>query len=149
MRSPQVIEAVVTLAFSTRCSSPHEDKPRRSSMGTVKVTIAVGDPQGRMFKDLEVTVDTGSTYTAVPRELLQRFGVPVERSLPSETADGRIVPVDVGRTTIRLEGLEFPTPVIFAEEGEPSLLGVVSLEEAALAVDPLAGRLIPANLLRL
>ena len=43
----------------------------------------------------------------------------------------------------------FPTPVIFAEEGEPSLLGVVSLEEAALAVNPLAGRLISTNLLRL
>ena len=64
-------------------------------------------------------MDTGSTYTAVPRELLQRLGVPVERSLPSETADGRIVPVDVGRTTFRLEGLQFHTPVIFAEEGEP------------------------------
>ena len=115
----------------------------------IKVTIAVGSPQGRLFEDLEVTVDTGSTYTAVPRELLRRLGVPVERSLPSETADGRVVPVDTGRTTIRLEGLEFPTPVIFAEEGEPSLLGVVTLEEAVLAVDPLAGRLIPANLLRL
>ena len=101
------------------------------------------------FEDIEVTVNTGSTYTAVPRKLLQRLGVPVERSLPSETADGRTVPVDVGRTTIRLEGLEFSTPVVFGEEGEPSLLGVVSPEEAALAVDPLAGRLIPANLLRL
>ena len=118
-------------------------------MGTVKVTIGVGDPQGRQFEELDVTVDTGSTYTAVPRELLRRLGVPVERSLPSETADGRIVPVDAGETTIRLEGLEFHTPVIFAETGEPSLLGVVSLEQAALAVDPLAGRLIPANLLRL
>ena len=118
-------------------------------MGTVKVTIGVGDPQGRQFEVVEVVVDTGSTYTAVPRELLRRLGVPVERSLPSEMADGRTVPVDVGRTTIRLEGLEFSTPVIFAEAGEPSLLGVVSLEEAALAVDPLAGRLIPANLLRL
>ena len=47
--------------------------------------------------------------------------------MPSETADGRIVPVDVGVTTIRLEGLEFHTPVIFAEEGEPSLVGLVSL----------------------
>ena len=117
-------------------------------MGTVKVTIGVGDSQGQRFENVEVVVDTGSTYTAVPRELLQRLGVPVERSLPSETADGRIVPVDVGRTVIRLERLEFSTPVIFAEKGEPSLLGVVSLEEAALAVDPLAGRLIPANLLR-
>ena len=68
---------------------------------------------------------------------------------PSETADGRIVPVDVGEATIRLQGLQFHTPVIFAEENEPSLLGVVSLGEAALAVDPLARRLIPTNLLRL
>ena len=118
-------------------------------MGIVKVTIGVGDPQGRTFEDLEVAVDTGSSYTAVPRELLQRLGVPIERSLPTETADGRVVPVDVGNTIIRLEGREFHTPVIFAEEGEPSLLGMVSLEEAALAVDPLAGRLIPLTLLRI
>ena len=113
------------------------------------MTIGVGDPQGRQFEDIEVTVNTGSTCTAVPREMLQSLGVTVERSLHSETADGRLVPVDVGRTTIRLGGPEFHTPVIFAEENEPSLLGVVSLEQAALAVDPLAGRLIPANLLRL
>ena len=119
-------------------------------MEIMKVTIGVGDPQGRTFEDIEVTVDTrdtGSTYTAVPRELLQRLGVPVERSLPSETADGTVVPVDVGRTTIRLEGWEFHTPIVFAEEGEPSLLGMVSLAEAALAVDPMARRLIPVNLL--
>ena len=123
--------------------------PRRNTMGTEKVTIAVGDSQGRQFEELDVTVDTGSTYTAVPRAMLQKLGIPVERSLPSETADGRIVPVDVGEATIRLEGLQFHTPVVFAEENEPSLLGVVSLEQAALAVDPLAGKLIPANLLRL
>ena len=117
-------------------------------MGTVKVTIGVGDPQGRRFENLQVTVDTGSTYTAAPRAMLNRLGVSVWRSLPSETADGRIVPVDIGFTTIRLEGMEFPTQVIFAEEHEPSLLGVVSLEQAALAVDPVAGRLIPTNVLR-
>ena len=117
-------------------------------MGTVTVTIGVGDRQGRQFEELEVTVDTGSTYTAVPREMLQRLGVRVERSMPSVTADGRIVPVDGAHTTIRLEGLEFPTPVIFADADEPSLLGVVSLGQAALVVDPVAGRLAPTNLLR-
>ena len=35
-------------------------------MGTVKVTIGVGDPQGRQFEELDVTVDTGSTYTESP-----------------------------------------------------------------------------------
>ena len=80
----------------------------RNAMGTVKVTIGVGDPQGRQFEELDVTVDTSSTYTAVPRAMLQRLGIPVERSLPSETADGRIVPVDVGEATIRLEGTAVP-----------------------------------------
>ncbi len=114
------------------------DKRRRTSK-TGAATTPRSDPQGRQFEELDVTVDTGSTYTAVPREMLQRLGVPVERSLPSETADGRIVPVDVGEATIRLE-VQFHTPVIFAEENEPSLLGVVSLEQAALAVDPLVSQ---------
>ena len=123
----------------SRRQAINRDNPRRNTIGTLKVTIGVGDPQGRQFEELDVTVDTGSTCTAVPRAMLQRLGIPVERSLPSETADGRIVPVDVGEATIRLQGLQFHTPVIFAEGNEPILLGVVSLEQAALAVDPLAG----------
>ena len=118
-------------------------------MGTVNVIISVGDPQGHQFEEIEVTVDTGSTFTAIPRELLERLAVPVLRSAESELADGSSAPVDIGRTVIRLEGQEFPTPVIFAEEGEPSLLGVVSLEESLLAVDPVAGRLVPTKVLRL
>ena len=56
-------------------------------MGPVKVTIAVGDPQGQMFEDLEVTVDTGSTFTTVPRELLRRLGVPVTAAVETSLAD--------------------------------------------------------------
>ena len=111
-------------------------------LGTVKLTIAVGDPQGLQFEELDVIAGTRSTYTAVPRATLERLGVPVERTLPSETADGRIIPVDVGQTIIRLQGLEFHTQVIFAEPGEPSLLGTVTLEEAALTLDPVAERLM-------
>ena len=117
-------------------------------MGTVMVTIGVGDPQGQRFEELEVEVDTGSTFTAVPRELLQRLGVPVIRSVQSELADGSTAPVDIGETAIRVEGQQFTTPVIFAEEGEASLLGVVTLEQALLAVDPVGGRLIPTIVLR-
>lgn len=117
-------------------------------MGTVTVPMQIGNRQGNRFEELDIVVDTGSTYTAVPRAMLERLGVPIQRSLPSETADGRIVPVDVGETVVILEGLQFHTPVIFAEEHEPILLGVVTLEEASLAVDPVAGRLIPTRLLR-
>ncbi|MYC28860.1 MAG: hypothetical protein F4X65_02060 [Chloroflexi bacterium] len=117
-------------------------------MGILNVRIQVGNPQGTNFEDLDVTVDTGSSYTAVPRTVLERLGVGVEDSAPSILADGREVPVDVGETVIRLEGRQLHTPVIFAGEGEPALLGVVTLEQARLAVDPLGQKLVPTALLR-
>ena len=117
-------------------------------MGILKVTIEVGNHERTIFEEVEVTVDTGSTYTALPRALLERLDVSVDVTRPSETADGRIVPVDIGETVIRLQGEQFTTPVIFGEPGEPNLLGVVSLEQASLAIDPVAGRLIPTNVLR-
>ena len=117
-------------------------------MGTVTVTIQVGDRHGHQFEEIDSIVDMGSTYTAAPRAILERLGVPIQRSMPSQTADGRIVPVDIGQTIVRLDGFEFYTSIIFASENEPSLLGVATLEEAGRAVDPVNGRLIPTHLLR-
>ena len=136
------------ISMEERKSGKTVPNGRRTILGTVTVTIQVGDRQGHQFEELDIIVDTGSTYTAVPRDMLERLGVPTQRSMPSQTADGRIVPVDIGQTIVRLEGFEFYTPVIFAAENEPSLLGVVTLEEAGLAVDPVNGRLIPTHLLR-
>ena len=118
-------------------------------METVVVTIGVGDPQGRRFENLEVEVDTGVAFSTVPRTLLERLGVPVECTVQSELTDGSVVPVDVGRTVIRLEGKEFPTPVIFSEPSEPRLLGVIALEDALLAVDPAGRCLTPVILMRI
>ena len=65
-------------------------------------------------------VDTGSTFTAVPRTLLTHAG----------------------------RGY-LPTQVTFAEENKPSLLGVVTLEDALLAVDTVGQRLVPVAAERL
>ena len=111
-------------------------------MGTVITTIEVGDPNGQNFQELQLEVDTGSNYSALPREMLQALGVPVEASVQSRLANGSLEMIEVGETKIRLGGREFTTPVIFAE-GEPSLLGVMALEHALLAVDPVNKELIP------
>ena len=50
-------------------------------MGTVITTIEVGDPNGQNFQELQLEVDTGSNYSALPREMLQALGVPVEASV--------------------------------------------------------------------
>ena len=118
-------------------------------MGKLTITIGVGNQLGEQLEDLEVTVDTGSTFTAVPRAMLERLGVPVRRTAQSRMADGRTVPVDIGWTVVRVEEQVFATPVTFAEEGEPPLLGAVTLEDALLAVDPVGQRLIPVDADRL
>ena len=114
-------------------------------MGKLVITIGAGDPHGDRFHDVEVTVDTGSTFTALPGSMLRELGVPVERTAQARLADGSSRAVQIGRTMIRLEGRTFPTPVIFAGPAEPSLLGVVTLEDALLAVDPVGQRLIPVE----
>ena len=118
-------------------------------MGKLTVTIGVGNQQGEQFEDLEVTVDTGSTFTAVPRTLLESLGLHAYRTVRSRTADGRTVPMDIGWTMVRVEGQVFPTQVTFADEGEPPRLGAVTLREALLAVDPVGQRLIPVDVERI
>ena len=118
-------------------------------MGKLTITIGVGDQQGGQLEVLEVVVDTGSTFTAVPEALLERLGVPVDRTARPRMADGRTVPVDIGWTMVRIEDQLFPTQVTFSEEGEPPLLGMVTLKEALLAVDPVGQRLIPVDVERL
>ena len=58
-------------------------------MGPVIATIEVGDPQGREFREVDLEVDTGSTYTALPRQMLETLGVPVDASVPARSAVGR------------------------------------------------------------
>ena len=88
---------------------------RGADPGEVKITIGIEYSRGEWFDGLEVIADTGSTFTTVPRPPLEELGVPGERIVQSELADGRIVPVNAGLATIRLEGQEFPTPVILGE----------------------------------
>ncbi len=118
-------------------------------MGAITITIDVGDIQGERFEPVEVLVDTGSTFTSVPGSLLRRLGIPVQRVVGVRLADGSVSADEVGETVIRLEGQQFTTPVIFARESEPWLLGVVALETALLVVDPINQRLIPTDALKM
>ena len=118
-------------------------------MGTFHITVEIGDPQGQRFEPVEMLVDTGATFTKAPRELLEGLGVPVESTYTAELADGSHIERTRGRTMIRLQGKEYPTPVTFGEAGEQSLLGAMALEDAMLAVDPHSNRLMPVNALEM
>jgi clan AA aspartic protease len=111
-------------------------------MGHFRVSIEVSRRGGKRFAPVEALVDTGATYTWIPRDILEGLGVAPEEDWPFELADGREVRYPVAWITIRLRGRAQPTIVVFGEPGTEPSLGVVTLEEYRLAADPVNHRLI-------
>ena len=114
-------------------------------MDTVQVEIQIGDPAAENWVTVSALVDTGATMTAVPASVLRRLGVePITRKA-FQFVQGEARTMDVGYARVRVEDQEIITQVLFNDEGTPPLLGAISLENAFLAFDPLAQRLIPIH----
>ncbi len=116
-------------------------------MGNFNVPLQVASLAGQEFVEVEALVDTGATYTSLPRDLLIGLGVDQEEDRMFELADNQIVEYPVGQARISLEGPEFVVPVVFAPEGTAPLLGATTLETFGLGVDPLGHKLVPVNAL--
>ncbi len=116
-------------------------------MATFRVTIEIGPMDQSRFERIEALVDTGATYTVVPRDVLERLGITPQFRRRFRVADGRVVELDMALVMVRLEGQTLPTICVFGEPGMNALLGAVTLEEFGLGVDPINQRLVPVELL--
>jgi clan AA aspartic protease len=115
-------------------------------MGTFRHTVEVArDPSGP-FVPIEAMVDTGATFSQFARSILAPLGVTPLGQRTFTLADGRRVMREIAAVTIRLEGNVLPTVCIIADDGQPALLGAVTLETFGLAADPVNRRLVPAEL---
>ena len=114
-----------------------------SGVGHFRVTVEIGSRGGERFVALDALVDTGATYTWVPRDVLDAAGVVPDEERPFLLADGREVRYPVGWAQIRIGEREQPTIVVFGAPGSDPILGVVTLEEFLLAADPVHSELIP------
>ncbi|MGH7321646.1 MAG: aspartyl protease family protein [Candidatus Rokuibacteriota bacterium] len=112
-------------------------------MGTFRVPLEIGDPQGQRWEPVDALVDTGASYTLLPASLLDRLGVPRARRWPFELADGRRLECDIGHALVRYDGESVPTIVVFGGEDAKPIMGAYTLEGLRLAPDPVGRRLIP------
>jgi len=94
---------------------------------------------------VELLANTGAIYTVLPKSRLEELGVEPIGRRRFKLADSRIVGRDVGIIGIEIEGLYTHTLVVFGDE-DVYLLGVVTLEELGLQVDPITGKLKPLEL---
>lgn len=113
-----------------------------SGMGHFWVSIEVGDARGRRFERMKALVDTGATYSWVPRDILDRLAVAPEEEWPFVLADGREVRYPVAWLQLRIGKRGRPTIIVFGEPGSEPILGVFALEGFRLAADPVNRRLV-------
>ena len=111
-------------------------------MGTFQVALDIGDSSGQSWETVEVLVDTGSSYTWIPRQILELLHVSPQFQREFETAHGRVVLRDMATTMARWNGETMPTLVVFGGDSDAVLLGAYTLEGFALAPDPVNRRLI-------
>ena len=111
-------------------------------MGTFNVNLEIGDSKGELWETVDALVDTGSIYTLIPRQLLDRLDVSPQFQREFETADGRIVERDLAIAMVRWDGDTMPTLVVFGGATDAVLLGAYTLEGFALAPDPVNRRLV-------
>ena len=105
--------------------------------------MEIGDRPGGRFESLQALVDTGATYTWIPRDLLERLGIRPEEERPFVLADGRQVTYPVAWIQVRIDGRTQPTIAVFGDPASEPLLGVFTLEGFGLAADPVNRRLFP------
>ncbi|MEJ7612976.1 MAG: retroviral-like aspartic protease family protein [Candidatus Fervidibacter sacchari] len=115
-------------------------------MATFRVTIEIGPMDQSRFEQIDALVDTGATYTVVPRDVLERLGITPQFRRRFRIADGRVVELDMAWAVVRVEGQMTYTICVFGEPETDVLLGRVTLQSLGLKVDTLKQRLVPAEL---
>ncbi len=99
--------------------------------------------------EADLLVDTGAIYTILWRESLEKLGVEPRDKRRFKTADGRVIERDDGAIEVEIKGHSTYSIVVFGEGLNAEVLGVTTLEELGLQVDPTTGELKPLELLLL
>jgi len=118
-------------------------------MGTFSVKIEIGPMDGARYAEVDALAGTGATTTMMPASILRGLGIAPAMRQTFERADGNLVELDMGNASVKIEGRETVTWVIFGEDEAVPLLGAYTLTGVFMKVDPTNRRLDPARYLPL
>jgi len=117
-------------------------------MGTFYVSCRIENvsDRSRATTLAKLLVDTGSEFTWVPKETLEKLGIQREKKeVEFQMANGQKVTRSVGFAILRLENNFTVDEIVFAERGDLLLLGWRTLEGLNLTVDPQKKKLVAAG----
>jgi predicted aspartyl protease len=114
-------------------------------MGMTHVELDVSD-DGVGWETVRFLVDSGAAYSVLPPAVWQTLGLTATRALDFVLADGTTIMRSVSHCLFRYQGILAPSPVVLGEPNDDALLGVVTLENLGLVLDPFERTLRPMRM---
>ncbi len=113
-------------------------------MGLTILELEVSNPaQPDRAVKVEFLVDSGAVYSVVPAPVLEELGIQPLAEQEFRLANGMRIVRKKGVALFRYGDRIGGTDVIFGEEGDVTLVGVLTLEALGLVLDPLRRELHP------
>ena len=113
-------------------------------MGLTVLVLDVANPASPDQREtVEFLIDSGAVYSFVPRPVLERLGIVPHSRQRFRLADGSSIERDRGDALFFYKGQRGAAPVIFAETGDATLLGAVTMESLGFVLDAVRRDLLP------
>jgi len=108
-------------------------------MGETRVKFRVYS--GERFTELEGFVDTGATFTKIPRSAASKIGLQANYEAEVMLGDGRTLKRGLALGEVEVEGVKRSILIAIGGDEETPIIGYTTLEVLGFKVNPLTGKL--------
>jgi len=109
-------------------------------MGRINVEVTLSNPEKPDLRaDMKALVDTGATFSVIPRDLARKLELRSLGMVTAKTASG-VEEYEEAEAKVKVMGRERTTPVLISNTLDVPLLGVVTFEVLRLKVDPITSK---------
>ncbi len=123
-----------------------QEKHKRMGIFHVDIGLSKAGEGAKQAKVKRLMVDSGSELTWIPTGILEEIGIGVrKKDQPFVMANGQTITRDIGYASIRCGDFETVDEVVFAKQGDLSLLGVRTLEGFNARPDFVQKRLVASG----
>ena len=109
-------------------------------MGEALVKFKVYGPNGR-FAELEALVDTGATFTKIPKSIASKLGFQAKYATDVELDDKRIIRREIALGEVEIEDVRRPVLIAIGGDDERPIIGYTTLELLGFKINPITGKL--------
>lgn len=104
-------------------------------MGMTYIDGVATGPTGTHLS-VRFLVDSGASYSVLPLDVWTALSLTPKRRVTFTLADGTDIQREVSECHLALAGQDGHSPVVLGEPGDEPILGVVTLENLGLVLDP-------------